>query len=109
MNNTKLQNEILNYFKSKVDESFFLDVCKDIENCNRSEYIELDTFIYFYNSMQKYPRLTATFNHNTQLERFDVLKEYYNDNKFYKFRVAMNRLMKDSYYMGHPKTIIKEF
>lgn len=102
---TTLMNNIIKHFEKKVSEDEYIIIKNKSLSLTGDESL-LDAFIYFYNAKQKYIRLTATFNHKTQLERFSILNDYIETGNFYRFRVAMNKILKDSYYMGHPKTII---
>lgn len=102
---SRLQGEIFDYFKNTLNADHYEQALKDIFNAKDDHCFEINYFIYFYNAKQKYSNQTATFNHATQPERLEVLKRYNIDNNFFKFRVSMNKLMRSSYYMGHPKTI----
>lgn len=102
---TILMNNIIKHFEKIVSEDEYMIIKNKSLSLTGDESL-LDAFIYFYNAKQKYIRLTATFNHKTQLERFSILNDYIETGNFYKFRVAMNKALKDSYYMGHPRTII---
>lgn len=112
MNKENLKEKILNYFNAyiiKENNNIYIISKKNNKiyiSKPEDEYSELDLFIYLYNDNKKYDKLKSTFNHNTQKERYDILYNYYNDFNFIKFRIGMNRLLKDSYYIGHPLTVI---
>lgn len=100
--NEKLINEICNYFDGSFENMNIITKSGLIHKIRHKGFNEIDLFIFFYNDKKKYEREKATFNHNTQQERFIVLDDYKKDFNFFKFRVSMNKLLRKSYYIGHP-------
>ncbi len=102
----KLITEILNYFNAELikenNKEYLITKNNNKILISDLENKELDIFVYLHNDNKKYIQETTTFIHESQKERFYILNEYYKTNNFYKFRTSFNKLIKDSYYLGHP-------
>lgn len=102
-----LKEQILQYFKASLNGINLTHNDETYRVVLRPEFAELDLFVYLFNGKQNYERNKATFNIDIQPERIDVLKRYEEDNNFYKFRSSMNKLLNNTYYIGHPESIKK--
>lgn len=103
----KLITQILTYFKAELVGEMIKHNGETYQIKTNVENFELDLFVYLYNDNKKYTTDKATFYHILQPERKEALNEYLTDGNFSKFRIKMNKLLNNSYYIGQPTAVRK--